>query len=289
MIRFKRLRVSLSFAALLAVCVAGGSPARAAAPVRTYIALGDSVAFGQTDVLPVSDGSNQGYVGFYANSLAAEQDGVRPQVINLGIPGETSDSFFTATPPRPDWVRNIGFNTNYTSPLESQFLKLLSTIAAEKAAGHRITHVSLALGANDYFALLGSAQFNAPGADQAALIRQTLLNIQRNYAFLLTTVRTLLPKAKLLLLTYYNAFTVFGPEDFLNQLTEATVQGHSQIVRGMAKAFKGKFVDVHTAFQGHETEYTHILGVFVGLPLDVAFHPSNAGYAVIAQAMAAED
>ena len=40
------------------------------------------------------------------------------------------------------------------------------------------------------------------------------------------------------------------------------------IVRGMAKQFKGRFIDIYTAFLGHDAEYTHILGVFSGLPLD---------------------
>jgi lysophospholipase L1-like esterase len=270
--------------ALLALCWTGAAPAKAAPPINTYIAVGDSLAFGQTDVLPVSSG-DQGYVQLVADYLADQREGKRPKVINLGVPGETSDSFFTAVPPRPDWIRNVLFNTNYSVETETQFGKLVAAIAAEKAAGHKITHVSLALGGNDFFALLGSPEFNAVGANRALLIQQMLLNTQFHYAQILTYLRSELPKAKLLLLTYYNPFTVFGPTDGLNQLTAVTLQGHTQIVVGMAKAFKGRTVDVGAAFVGHETEYTNILGVFLGMPLDVAFHPTDAGYAVIAQTM----
>jgi lysophospholipase L1-like esterase len=269
---------------LLALCWNGVTPATAAPPVNTYLALGDSVAFGQTDVLPVSSG-DQGYVKPFADYLADQRDGKRPKVINLGVPGETSDSFFTAEPPRESWIRDVLANTNYSSETETQFGKLVGAIADEKAAGHRITHVSLALGGNDFFALLGSPEFNEAGADHATLIQQMLLNVQVHYAQILTYLRSELPKAKLLLLTYYNPFTVFGPTHFLNQLTAVALQGHSQIVVGMAKAFKGRPVDVNSAFVAHETVYTNILGVFVGMPLDVAFHPTDAGYAVIAQKM----
>lgn len=282
-----RIRFPVFLLVLAALCFGAPAPASAAAPIRTYIAIGDSVGFGQTDILPTSNG-NQGYVKLFADYLATEHDGIRPHVLNFSIPGETSDSFYTGVAP-PNWFRGIAFNTHYSSPTETQFGKLLAAIAAEKAAGHRITHVSLALGGNDFFALLGSPEFNAPGANVPALIGQMLLRVQTNYAILLTTLRTHLPKAKVMLLTYYNPFTVFGPENPLNQLTEGTVQGHTQIVRGTAKAFKGKVVDVYSAFQGQETVYTHILGVFVGMPLSVAFHPSDAGYAAIAQEMIGDD
>ena len=58
---------------LAALLVAGLAPApyasaQAGRSVKTYIALGDSVAFGQTDVLPVSYG-DQGYVKPFADWL----------------------------------------------------------------------------------------------------------------------------------------------------------------------------------------------------------------------------
>ena len=70
----------------------------AAAPVQTYLALGDSIAFGETDVIPLSFG-DQGYVKPFADFLATQNGGARPNVINLAFPGETSSSFFTAIPP----------------------------------------------------------------------------------------------------------------------------------------------------------------------------------------------
>jgi hypothetical protein len=58
-----------------------------------YMALGDSIAFGQTDVIPISTG-DQGYVRPFADHLASINGGVRPRVVNLAIPGEKTDKFF---------------------------------------------------------------------------------------------------------------------------------------------------------------------------------------------------
>ena len=69
-----------------------------AGPIETYLALGDSIAFGQTNIIPVSLG-DQGYVTLYADFLAKQNAGVRPNVVNLAFPGETSTSFFTGVSP----------------------------------------------------------------------------------------------------------------------------------------------------------------------------------------------
>jgi lysophospholipase L1-like esterase len=75
-----------------------------AGPLETYLALGDSIAFGVTNVTPVSLG-DQGYVRLYADFLATQANGIRPHVVNLAIPGETSAGFFTAV--SPSFLRTI--------------------------------------------------------------------------------------------------------------------------------------------------------------------------------------
>src|SRR5262245_2107030 len=133
---------------LAALLIAGLAPVQHASAqsghsVKTYIALGDSVAFGETDVLPVSYG-DQGYVKPFADWLGTQFAGVRPKVINLAISGETSDSFFTGTLP-PWWGRATLANLNYTRPDQRQFRLFLDAVAAEKAAGHQVKVVSFAL------------------------------------------------------------------------------------------------------------------------------------------------
>ena len=47
-------------------------------PIETYLALGDSIAFGVTNVFPVSFG-DQGYVCLFADFLATQANGIRPR------------------------------------------------------------------------------------------------------------------------------------------------------------------------------------------------------------------
>ena len=67
-----------------------------------YVALGDSITFGETDLNYVQSTGDRGHVGSFANTLAAQNGGVRPTVLNLAIDGETASSFMTnagRTPP----------------------------------------------------------------------------------------------------------------------------------------------------------------------------------------------
>jgi hypothetical protein len=105
----------------------------ASAGVQTYIALGDSGAFGVGANDSSTDISNgdRGYVGPFADTLGARQGGTRPNLFNLGISGETSSSFFQSGA----GLGGVGAtlrNTHYTSPPmnppASQNSLLLSTM-----------------------------------------------------------------------------------------------------------------------------------------------------------------
>src|SRR4051812_4210107 len=128
MLRMVSRRSALSALILLGLAPLLPAVARGEDRGRTYIALGDSLAFGVTNITPVSFG-DQGYVKPYADWLATRDDGGRPKVINLAIPGETSDSFFTGVLP-PWYSRNVLTNLNYTSPTQTQFDKFLEAAAA---------------------------------------------------------------------------------------------------------------------------------------------------------------
>jgi lysophospholipase L1-like esterase len=275
MLRAVKRRSVLAGLLLLGLTSLSPVVARGQGSGRTYIALGDSLAFGVTNIVPVSYG-DQGYVKPYADWLATRHDGVRPRVINLAISGETSDSFLTGVLP-PWWGRDILKNLNYTSPTQIQFDKFLEAVAAEKAAGREVEVVSFANGANDLQALLVSPAFNAPGADQKALIDQTLESIFNNYITFLTRLRDELPRARLLLLNYYNPFEVLAPGDPINQIFTYAAGVHSAFVKRLARHYNGRFVDIYTPFVGHAAEYTYVL--------EGNEHPNDLGYSVIAKQM----
>src|SRR3954454_7299204 len=151
-------------------------------PSQTYLALGDSIAFGETNVFPRTYG-DQGYVTVYADWLATQNHGARPKVINLAVIGETSATYFDVNAPGiAPHAAAAAFNLNYTNPTVSQEQMLRATIAAEAAAGHVITHVSFALGIND-FAYLQQTHPELPTlppAQQQALIDQAFAGLALN-------------------------------------------------------------------------------------------------------------
>jgi lysophospholipase L1-like esterase len=258
----------------------GAGPA-IAGPINTYIALGDSVAFGQTNVLPTSYG-DQGYVKPFADWLGEHQGGVRPQVINLAIPGEVTTSFFTGVPPA-GWTRNVDANLNYAQHRVSQDDLFLSTVAAEQAAGHRIRYVTFALGANDLFALTSDPNFfKRPDAQWEKDLNQMLVTMRANYIKTLTQIRKVLPDATLLLLDYYNPFAALGSDSPANRLVQNFVDAHHLFLTEDAPSFGARVVSIGAPFVGHEGDYTYIFSGNV--------HPNDHGYQVIAdQLIAAVD
>ena len=146
-----------------------------AAPLQTYIAIGDSLAFGETDFAHNPSYGDRGYVKPFADFLATQDHDRRPEVINLGVDAETSDTFFHGGPKGDGTLSGnpaLQLNLNYPESSTTQNSELLSTIAAEKAAGHNISTVSVNLGANDLFVTLHQPDFLnlTPDQQQARII-----------------------------------------------------------------------------------------------------------------------
>lgn len=250
--------------------------------MNIYLALGDSIAFGVTDITPVSFG-DQGYVSLYADFLATQYNGVRPQVVNLAVPGETSPAFFTAISPLGlpphDLLTSVNLNYNGDGAL-SQDALLLSTLAGEAAAGRTITDVSFAIGSNDVtaFIALHPDFLSLPIDQQQQLISAFFDELGDNYVLVLSQLRAALPDARILLLNYYNPYGGFPPDDPFNIANMIFDQGQTSLINDLAGPFHASVVDINTPFRGHETELT-----FIG---SGGVHPNAQGYAVIEEEMA---
>jgi hypothetical protein len=246
-------------------------------PIQTYVALGDTLAFGSSSLTPQPSFGVQGYVQQFASFLGTQNNGVVPNVINLAIPGETSASFFTAdnssSTGRPS---GVGANQNYGGDITlAQRNILAGVLAAEHAAGRNVTTVSFALGGGDYQALSNSSAFmQASMAQKEAMVQQLLTTLQSNYVTALTQLRGALPNAKIYLPSYYNPYGYLGPGDPTNQLYSAFVNGQLQLIQGLSSQFNASTVDLATPFVGHELQYTNVAS---GNPL-----PNAQGFGVIA-------
>ena len=259
----------------LGLCFTVTATLVAAAPageIKTYLALGDSLTYGYTTPAetPISYG-DRGYVSLYADWLATRNGGVRPNLINLAVPGETSTGFLGGGMP------GTAYNLNY-SATESQFSLLRSRISAEQAAGHVIDKVSITLGYNDLAELASSPAFlQADIFTQQQLFQDALGAIRANYMTVLNELSATVPNAEVLMLGYYNPIAALPSHPFY-ALSFFVTGSLNDRIAGLAEVYGARYVDLGSAFSGHEGEWTYILAP----PEGTNIHPNAAGYAQIA-------
>lgn len=280
--------------ALVAASLTWSRPA--AADFDTYLALGDSIAFGETDFLQNPSDGNRGYVSQFAGHLARFNGGVVPKVVNLGVDGETTSTFFQYSGPEglgPEPGKPAyGLNTNYaglTGP--TQYGLMGDVIAAEQAAGRTIGAVTIQLGANDLFVLASDPAFFAQSeADQAAAVGSLLLGtVGPNLAALVLELQARLPSATIVLLGYYDAFAPFvgAPDPFLDALARASglaVPALNQTIAGVAQLTGARFIDIAPDFADTLAlaTNTHVLDPIPPYLPGPNIHPRQAGYDAIA-------
>jgi len=270
-----------------------------AAPV--YVALGDSITFGETDLGYVQSNGDRGYVSLFANTPAAQNGGVRPTVFNLAIDGETASSFMTKagrTPPvvgrgdAPLQLENLNYG-NSTALSQSQLFA--NTVAAQTALGNTVSAITITLGFNELAAL--APMQNTPAAEAAAIaqIPATLAAYRTNETAVLNQVRSLAPNASLYLLGYFNPF----PADPASPAAPVFAAGGTAlngVIQSLAAQFGATYVDNATPFVGNEAQYTYeaslpagssVSGAYGGLLPIGDVHPNALGYSVIAADVAA--
>ena len=210
---------------VIAACL-GLAGTAAAAPA--YVALGDSITFGETDLIYRQSSGDRGYVSRFADTLADRNGGVRPAVVNLAIDGETASSFFSnagRTPPvvgRGDAPLQSE-NSNYGgSTARSQSVAFADAVAAQRAAGNAVQTVTITLGFNEVAALA-----NLPTEQALAAIPSTLAQYRANYGAVLDQVRGLAPGADVYLLNYFNPFP--GDPTGANPATPIFAAGGAQL------------------------------------------------------------
>lgn len=248
----------------------------------TYLALGDSYAFGfETLSLVQQTYGDQGYVKVYADWLgtpAGGGGGVRPNVINLAIPGEDSFSFSDTT----EFGRIANLNYFNRPDAISQYDLMLQTIAAEQLAGNTIDHVSFSLGGNDLLGLANDASFlSLTPSQQQALVLTRLFELTNNFALIMDAVRGLLPDAEIVVVGYFNPFLAV-PDSPVFNASDPAADLLNQVVSGVAGAFDARYVDIRPVFAGREGELSWIL---TDPPAGTNIHPTAEGYRLIGETM----
>jgi lysophospholipase L1-like esterase len=239
-------------------------------PKKSYLALGDSLAFGFQfgifnqhfpDVPP--ELFERGYVDDLSHMLHP----IRPdmQTVNYGCPGETSNSF----------IQGGCFYTAQGFALHDSYSgsQLDAAITFLRAHRGQVSPITLNLGANDLNALQALC-----GSDVACYELQgpiVVEQIRKNLDAILGALRAAAPNSEILTFTQYSVGFLVDPRFLL--LTNA----FNDVVVTTAAAYRVRVADVFAAFNGPPQPETICNLTLVCTAGDS--HPSDAGYQVIAE------
>ncbi len=238
---------------------------------KTYLALGDSVAWGYQPNDTSRGPGDKGYVKIVADWLTTIQGGTRPKLINLAIPGESTASFYDTS--------EIGglLNSNYPVIFrKSQSGLFVDKVNAELASGRQITNVTFALGANDLLDLQTSQFLAMPLDQQKAIVDSTLVAANTKLTQEFTLIRQYCPTSKLTIIGYYNPYGAY-PGSAEELISTYAIPKLNALLARQAKHFGGFFQSVYPLFVGNELNLTWIA--------DNDVHPKQSGYNLIGQAV----
>ena len=276
------LGLAVGVAGLMSALPASAAPAAGPAANGTYLALGDSVAFGYVppDAVPAPNYRS-------ANSFVGYPEDVG-EALRLGVwiascPGETTASMLVAgaqsngcenSPGSP-----IGYRTQF--PLHVQYQGTQMQYALKYLAVHRHTQlVTINIGANDAFLC---QETTADHCTSTAELQALVLEIKANLTAIYTQIRDVAHYQGLLVaLTYYS----------LSYSSPAAEQGAlllNSAITSVTEAFGGKVADGFTAFEGPSAAFGGdpcAAGLLIKLPDGTCnIHPSPAGHLLLAQAI----
>jgi lysophospholipase L1-like esterase len=263
-------------AALVAVPVAQADPGPKHNPPKSvYLALGDSLAFGYQQAkfnanFPTENPAvyNTGYVDDFSQALKSIDPGI--QTVNLGCPGETTDSLLGLAP--CPYHPPFALHSNYSG---SQIDAALAVLDANHG---QVSPVTIDIGANDVLALVRSC--TTANVINLACVASgspvTLAHIQANLSTILGKLRDAAPYTEIVVLGLYNPLIVTAPgSDALTaQLNSALAQTAAQ--------FRAHFADPLPVFNPAVNEIPTICSLtLICTPLH-DIHASDLGYQKLA-------
>jgi lysophospholipase L1-like esterase len=254
----------------------GSPPKRHPGPQISYLALGDSLAFGYSEakfdeLYPEENPADYdtGYVDDFAHVLKLGDPNL--QVINDGCPGETTESFINGP-----CAYQLEFPLHHPyvgGPTSSQLSDALAYLNAHPGTVNPIT---IDIGANDALGVIETTCKR----EAACVVKEApalFAHIAANLGLILADLRGAAPHATIVVLGLYNPFgeKLAGGDTLTADLNEVM----SEVAGGVG----ARFADPLPVFNppGALEEPTICLLTNMCTPLE-DIHPTNLGYAVLA-------
>ena len=302
--RLRGLAVLAAIAAFFVIApVAQAAPIfKAPTPNKgTYLAIGDSLAFGYqgykvagcaaTGCTSPDTQFSTGYVDVFASAFGATYPGVK--TVNLGCPGETSATLLNATNATTGCTTYpFAIHTNH--PGKTQLKAALKYVDDAKA-----NPITINIGANDVLGLVRSCTGSTGAIDLGCVqagAPATFAAIQANLGTALRKIRDEGEKAEIIVVGLYNPLYVAilgtqGPAAAAG--TDALTNSLNALTAQTADKYKAYFVDPMPTFNpGNGSNPPAEAGAICTLTLmcadlvppagpDGDIHPTDAGYAAL--------
>jgi lysophospholipase L1-like esterase len=245
-------------------------------PAQTYLALGDSLAFGYSEKrfeenLPEENPAafETGYVNDFAGALRIGDP--RLQIVNDGCPGETTESFVNGP---CAYQLEFPLHHPYVSgPTSSQLSDALAHLSAHPGA---VSPITIDIGANDALGVVETV-CDLKAACIAEHAPALFEEVGKKLGLILGELRAAAPHAQIIVLGLYNPFgsSIEGAGTLTADLNE--------VMAADAASVKARFADPLPFFNppGAREEPTICLltNMCTAKP-DI--HPTDLGYRVLA-------
>jgi lysophospholipase L1-like esterase len=249
----------------------------------TYLALGDSVAFGYVpaQAVPAPDYLvAHAFVG-YPEYLARQ---LRVRVSNASCPGETTASLLVAGAQSNGCENSLGAPVGYSTlyPLHVQYQGTQIEYALHYLAAHKHTRlITIDIGANDAFLCQETtADHCTSPAELGAVANEIAGNLGAIYHDLRVVGGY---QGPIVALSYYSL-------SYSDPAQIAGAQFLNSVIAGVTTAYGGIVADGFGAFQGPSLAFGGdpcAAGLLIKLPGGTCnIHPSPAGHELLAQAIA---
>jgi lysophospholipase L1-like esterase len=266
---------------LIPALPAAAAPLNGAGGNGTYLALGDSVAFGYVppDAVPAPDYLDpSSFVGYPEDVAQA----LHIPVSNASCPGETTASFFIPGAQSNGCENSPGSSVGYRTefPLHVQYAGTQMRYALRYLATHRNTRlVTVDIGANDVFLC---QETTADACASPAELQGALKKIQVNLAIIYALIRDVARyHGPLVALTYYSL-------SYSDPAQVAGTEALNSAIASVTEKFGGKVADGFAAFQGPSLAAGGTpcaAGLLIKVPGGCNIHPSPAGHQLLAKAI----
>ena len=267
---------------LIPALPAAAAPLGGASGHGTYLALGDSVAFGYVppEAVPAPDYLDpSSFVGYPEDVAQA----LHIPVSNASCPGETTASFYIPGAQSNGCENSPGSSIGYRTefPLHVQYAGTQMLYALRYLATHRNTRlVTINIGANDLFLC---EETTADACASTAELQAVLKKIQVNLAIIYALIRDVARyHGPLVALTYYSL-------DYADPTQVAGTEALNSAIASVTEKFGGKVADGFAAFEGPSAAFGGspcAAGLLIKLPDGTCnIHPSPEGHQLLAQAI----